>query len=208
MAYENFTGYSETDPNGDITRTAARCTASTMRRDVNAHVGKSYGASHFGDYDHDIDFRITACDSKGEMVVWAVASSDASWAGLGAGQDCHVYDIGSANRLTLYDKGNADNDVYASVALNTTYYLTNTRVKATPLTQCKIYSEAARTTLLDTLAITPETDDYEYALCCASMKSTWNPAATISGYSENLDLNEGPAMPVLTHHYDMMRRAG
>ena len=54
-----FTTYQEVDPNEHIFKSANRVTFTELNRDEDAYVYKDYGISHFQDFTHDFDFRIT-----------------------------------------------------------------------------------------------------------------------------------------------------
>ena len=196
MAYEDFTQYVEVDEDGDITVTATKCSVSTMRRDALSYVRADKGVDHFGDFEHLVTVYGSGANAEAACGFWMLSN------GANTLQEGYVGNVGIAillyktttYQLTAYDFSN-DNSDYYDISIDTAYYLTIER-SGTALT-VKIYSDAARTTLLDTLSITCATTQYRYIFGVASRNSTSTPAAVLTGYSENLDLqlNQAPTAP-------------
>jgi len=89
----------------------------------------------------------------------------------------------------LYEKGGAGViDDSINLAWNTTYYLTTDRAGA--VITCKIYSDAARTVLVDTISGACAATTCRYAFGCASYDtSTAGKSITFDVY--DMDLQEG-----------------
>jgi len=189
---EDFTTYTEVDPNGDITVSSSRVTVDTMRRDVSAYVYKDKGAGHFsGNFEHLVDVRLNSADQDGNWMFWSM------WNALGGEDTLRPYNNGVEAMLYRTSDGvaywlllrewygNTNYDSYYTIAPNTAYHLKIARTGST-LT-CKIYSDEARTNLLATLSLNlHETAAYRYIYAVQSTASSYEPSATISGYCENL----------------------
>ena len=199
---EDFTTYTKVDPNNDITVASNSLTVDTMRRDVSAYVYKDKGTGHFnGDFEHLINVRLTAAAPDGNLMFWSL------WNALGGedalrpsnnGIEVMFYRTTSGTNYYILMRewyGNANYDSYwTGASPGTTYYLKIVRTGST-LT-CKIYSDSARTNLLTTLSRTLHSIiSYRYIYAVQSCASSYAPSATISGYSENLNLQEISAPP-------------
>lgn len=188
MVYEDFTDYVEVDPNNYWSQTTTRNTATNLLKSDDSYLYKDYGSGHFGDFEHLIDFCMTASVLNGWMGVWALVNAEGSYADMA--NDVPMVSIGHyadpANRKIVLRWKGGESDEYTNLSLDTTYYLTIKR-SGTTLT-CKIYSDAARTTLLDTLTVTCGTGTFQYLEAGFSLDFTGT--ETISAYVENLDLQE------------------
>lgn len=192
MATEDFTTYTEVDPNSDIAVTASRLTIDTMRRDVAAYVKKDYGAIYFRNFKHDVATKLTAAQILAGFSCWGVSNGSNTRKEMGdndEGQDVRIGHDGSALKLQVQDHETANKDDM-SISLDTTYYLTITRVD-TSLTVA-VYSDAARTTLLDTLSITCGDARYQYVFGVLSSAGAVYVASTASGWIEDLALTALP----------------
>ena len=193
--------YTLVDPAGDITIGGTgnvRATFDTMARGVNAHLTRDMGAGHFGDYEHDFDFLVSAC--SGWVItghLWGVSNQAAAWSDLTTGQS--VYWRYFPHAIYLRDVVSSNSDSY-SPTLGVPYYCTAKR--ATTAGSCEIYDAPGRLggDLLDTLTATVADTTYRYHLALTSANTA--SVVTISGYVENHDLHEaaGPSLPVIEHH--------
>ena len=52
MVLENFTTYTEVEPDNILTVIASRVTCVNLDRDIDAYVWDDKGAGHFGDFEH------------------------------------------------------------------------------------------------------------------------------------------------------------
>jgi len=195
-AYEDYTTYTEVDPNTDITVATNTLTIDTMRRDVSAYVYKDKGAGHFsGDFEHVVDVKATASDDHGSVTIWALADSvnDVTDA-LAVGDLIHIlfYQPSEALGLSIwlrewYSGSNYDDKTYL-ISMNTWYYLTIDRISS--VLRCRVYLDSARTSLLDALQITVHsTPAYRYVYGVMSETSNFAPTATMSCEVKNLGLD-------------------
>ena len=185
---EDFTTYTEEDPNNEWSQTSTRNTATNLRRDSDSYVYKSYGSGHFGDFEHLIDFRITSAETSGYQGIWALTNTPESMADLPSGSLVVEIQRTPTNYLVYLRECGVATDSWGEWSVGTTYYLTIKRV-GTSLT-CKIYSDSARTNLLGTLSLTVSTTTFEYLQCGFGAKVNGLGYRLMSGYCENLDLQE------------------
>ena len=187
--YEDLTTFPETDPNSHISLATLTCTFALASNET-AYAAKSYGAAHFGEYTHNMQFEITALPSGSYSVVWCVTNDPDEWGSINTGQLVflnYIYSGGVKLRVRLYEKSTGANDGETGLILwSNPHYLTLERVSTTAT--CKIYSDAARTVLVDTLSITCATTTYEYLMPIAS--SNGGSAAVMGGTTSNFDIGE------------------
>lgn len=170
---------------GYITVIATRCTAAAIPKNVDSYVYADKTAAHFGDLEHLITCCKTANSSTGIVVVWSISNTVDDYYACGGANDllwCKFY---SSTTMNIGCENTNNSDSY-TLTQGTVYYCTIKRA-GTTLTN-KIYSDSARTVLLDTLSIVCEngTKRYIYGMQSANLPAV----QTISGYSENLDLQE------------------
>lgn len=183
-AYEDFTTYTEVDPNTHITVAANELDLADLARNEDAYVYDDKGAGHFGDFEHLVDIQILSTSGAGSLSApWGVSNNIndvLAWAtGL------YIRLNGGTGEIRLVEVNGGSFDTYAG-ARDTWYYLTIERSDTT-LT-CKIYSDASRTILVDTLSVTCLTTTYRYVYGCASYNS--GHANAYDGDVDQLDLQE------------------
>ena len=205
MPTEDFTTYTEADPNNHLSETSSRVTAAALIRNESAYVYKDFGADHFDDFTHDFDMRCTAYSGDGAFFMTHSVSNalaDFLESGDGVGERVigvsYYYDITSTQlRIYLWQYRAAvmTSDFYGPASLNVTYFI---RMKKTGTSLVAgIYSTAALRNAgngtdgdLDNLAITISDDTYRYCYGGQSVTSSWNPNSSMDAYVENLDLQE------------------
>jgi len=206
VVYEDFTTYIEND--GDIDVTASTVTFTTMRRDADAYLYKDFGAGHFGDFEHLFTFRLTGAEAGDlDSREWANIHilSDATGPlslnsndlfGIFLMQNADVDDVVFLMLIQLENGAVVD---YATSNLYTkdiSRYLTIKRAGTTGT--LKIYSDSARTNLLETVTITCNTTTYRYLHVVQSENLMTDPSDHISGFVSNLDLQEEPEIQIPT----------
>lgn len=196
MVFEDFTTFTKVDPGGYFTVEDHRITATDMLRSVESYVKKDYGVNHFGDFEHLQLGTLTVTEDDSFLVLWILASNSAT----NVFADCIVTNEAiaiwfqravDAVSFRMQEFLNDDIDVYAGLEPPLTFYITTKR--AGTAGTVKIYSDAARSNLLDTLAIDAPSTKYQYLIAMASRKS--GTTEKVTGTSENLDLQE-PAVEV------------
>lgn len=199
MVYVDFTTYGNVlDTNSDYTITPNKITISGIRRDVNSYITKDYTADHFTQtLEHLYKYTYTgyAVDKYGVKIIHGIGNSstgtlaDLLTAGSGIVNDMQRSTTGL--RFALEDLNLLNSDFYQNDNLPPiTYYLKFKR-DTTPKTTIYIYSDEARTILLDTIFITCVTTLFRYCYNGNSREdAVSHPTAEVSGEIENLDLQE------------------
>lgn len=192
---ENYTTYDELDEDGDLTVGVSQITVSTMRYDARSCVTDNKGIGHFGDFEHTVQTKKTASDTRGLALFWGMSNGNFTHQEMIDNTDglsaAHYKTDAGVQRLYLmrYEISYL-NDYYAS-ALNTDYWLTIERSGIT--VTCKIYLDAGRTILDDTLLVVADATTYQYMIALGSMNATGGgyDDHTITCTINDLDLNEG-----------------
>lgn len=199
MAVVDFTTYTETDPGSKITVTSTKVAISTMPDNAVYNVYKDYGTDYFDSLNTFVELYLTSGSNNGQFgpgfVNTATPGTEAR--GTLATTDCWVmlYYYNAADiRLTRGAYVTADISVATSTA--TLYYCTFSRTAGSDTVTFYIYSNAGRTTLVDTLSVagygTGTKWQYQYAL----LMHAGSDGSSQTGYIQNLDLNiasSGPA---------------
>jgi len=208
MATEDFTTYTEVDPNSHITKTASKITWAGLSAVEDAYVYKDYGANYFsGDFTHLITVKLTAATEDGRAYFWALTNAVDDMKGIddAGGSYLAVFFIKEPVNYTIYieecNSGSISQDS-SIISLNTPYYLKIVRdesVGTYGTLYCYIYSDEARTTLLDTISQTLKTSkkDYRY-LFATNTRNSGTAGRTVSGYCENLYRIINPTSPSVT----------
>jgi len=196
MAYEDLRTYTEQDPNNHITDIGDDGFGITFVsvRNEDAWRYRDLGVGHLVDFVHEFETKVTEIGTIGDLAfVYAFANTidDArSWFvdNAEAVQVWWYNPNGSSIKLYLQETdGGWTQDISGALALNTDYYCTLTRSGATVTLQ--IYSDAARTTLVDTLTVSiPSAHTYRYVFAAVSYNTATAHSAT--AIIRNLDLGE------------------
>lgn len=202
MGVEDFSvDYTKVDPagNGDITVTSTRATATVLNRNEDAYLYRDKGVNHFdGDFEHLITGKATLMDVSCLVSIWGLYNvlddhkgvEDASEDGL----TVFFHNASASTRLYLKEiDAGTFYEVFSVINLDTDYYLRIVRdesIGTHGTVFCFIYTDAARTVLLDTSSIALHTSkkDFRYVYGMQSFNSSTT--EEFSGYSENLDLQE------------------
>jgi len=206
---EDYTGYTEVDPESSFSVAQNTITATNLGNDSNGYIYKDKGVDHFdGDFEHLVEFNCTSIDLGGKVGLWAVANALDEYTGLRANNTMLAVRLfcatGPVRRILLESAylGSNSNDTYNGLSLSTDYYLKIKRdesVGTYGTIYCYIYSDSDRTTLVDTLSVTIASikEDYRYiyaALGSDDSSPTEEADLTIS----NLDLQEGGGPAAVT----------
>jgi len=191
MTYEDFTTYTEVDEDGDITKIASKVSWTNITRSDESYVYKDHGIGHFGDIDHDFEMKMISCDDAGRTAHWVLSNEiDDFYHTLNnnlPGLAVRTEQTGSVYMARIYNLGDGANDT-GNILVNTLYYCTVTRVDTTLV--LKIYSDAPRSVLVDTLTVTCTDTTLRYLYPC----SAWNDSSAgenHAGFTQNLDLKAG-----------------
>ena len=198
MALQDFTTYTEVDPNSRYTATSTKIDVAGLDRSEDAYVYKDYGVNFFaGDFTHKITAYIGSASQNGGFLrmAWGLANALNDVSGLrGAAEnylECYITKNDASNRTINIAEYYGSNGVDTSInlSLDTPYYLTIVRDEAVGTygtLYCYIYSDSARTTLVDTLTITLRAKvDFRYLYGANSFNNSTSGLA-FTGYVENL----------------------
>jgi hypothetical protein len=172
---ENFSSYTEVDPNSHISITNYTVNID-FYRDEDAYLYKDYGANYFQDFEHKIDLNITYVDASAWLAVPLYANAVNGVQGLrNAGENYfhfHVWTGTTTWTAALkewYGGTEYASNTYAA-NYDTWYYLT---IKKTGTTlEAKIYNDSARTNLLTTLSLTLHSDyQMRYIYVCNTINT-------------------------------------
>jgi len=200
MATEDFTSYTETDPNNHLSQTAARSTFSGLTRGESCYLYKDKGAGHFDlsqDFEHLFDFRITSIADRSFVNLWSL------WNALGDLYDNKVvsdglvvlfYHSSTSTRevgCRIYKDGNQYSSTRFTISADTTYYVKIIWTASTNTLELRVYTDAARTNLLGSTSVSQSgVDNLRYIMVPQSGTTDTYVNVAISGYVENLDLQE------------------
>jgi len=195
MVYEDFTTYTEVDSAGDLTVTANNVDIDTMREDAVSYVFKDQGANHFGDFEHLIQGTYTTSQVSGRFGIESLSNNlpltQQKMIDMSEGLYATFFRSsagGNPYQIFLKDYNTADVDTMdLGAAPPYTRYMTFKRTGTTAT--LKIYTDAARTVLEDTLTITCVNDLYRYNGVAAS-RGTAGQTDHATGDIDNLDLQE------------------
>jgi len=198
MALEDFTTYTETDPNNKFSKTANEITVTGLIRTDDGAIFKDYGANHFEDFIHLTENKIdveTGGDYS-QMQFWALSNNSAhisvqDFVDAVLGKYCAVADKFALNktRWRISDREAGNND-YSDLAFTTERMYLKIERSGTAFT-LYIYSDSNRTVLEDSLPIVCTTTKYRYVYGTMGQEAASN-GRSISGKINNLDLQEAP----------------
>ena len=214
---ENFTSYTETDPNAHIAVTASRVTWSLQNRNEDAYVYKDKGAAYFSD---NFNCKLTVKFTDGATLsasvilgVWSITNLIDDLNGIDTANGDFLAIISANNTTVDYALQMVECDAgtqYLSTAYtltptgytSPTVYLTIVRDEAVGTygtLYLYIYSDAARTTLLNTqsLALHTSKKDFRYIFTSHSW-NTGEASLYQSGYAEGLEVTVTSSPSVTT----------
>lgn len=200
MSLQNYTTYTETDPNSRYTVTSTKIDVAGLDRSEDAHVYKDFGAGAFsGDFEHKVTVYVNSSSQTSSVArAWMLTNAVDDVNGLrGAAENYIEAYISKASgaiatvTIAEYYSTNAI-DTSINLSLDTPYYLTIVRDEAVGTygtLYCYIYSDSGRTTLVDTLTLTLRAAiDFRYVYGANSFNNSTTGFA-FTGYVENLDIN-------------------
>lgn len=196
MATEDLTTYTEVDPNSHITVATGKVTGAGINRNESAYLYKDFGAGYFNALNINFEFKCTELSTNdiGGLVCTANDVGDKSqWTGDNIW--CSIYYASGGSRKIYLG---AD---YYVLTVNTLYYCTLSRSAGSDTVSLKIYSDSARTTLLDTLTTTISASaTFRYLYAMSSLYTNFNSGC--SYYVENVEIvtAESSIVPRLIGH--------
>jgi hypothetical protein len=208
VVIEDFSTYTEVDPNNKLSVTSSTVSATWINEGDTAYVRDSKGAGHFKDFAHLFEAYM---NDQGAgyfyFCPWAISNGSSTWSAMGtADEGIAVYNQSFNSvycRWACQDFTN-DNSDYGNLQTLDTLYYAKVERNGTTFTVA-IYSDSGRTSLVDTLTITcaaASSASYEYVHGWANAGSG---ADVNSAYSQNLDLQEA-ASPTTTFNLNSILR--
>lgn len=193
MALEDFTTYTEVDGQACLTVIAAKITALQIRNsNTDSYVYKDKGAAHFGNFEHlhsGENYDSGTTDNGAYCLVWGISDTVNDFANWANGIFLYYSLDPGINKHWLREReANAWGDLDGYAGTRFTRYWYTTKRAGTTLT-CKIYTDAARTVLVDTLTITCINTTLRYMYAISSLANTDTDDMNV--YSYDLDLQEG-----------------
>jgi hypothetical protein len=201
MAYENFTTFTEVDPNSKWTiDSATKVSTSQLPARDNSYVYKDYGVDYFGDFIHWFDFKTTVVnnvDLSPDVILWAVANQIGTFKSFGDYDLCINNIQGTTLRLRVYNVNYID---ASGLSVGTLYYSSVQR-SGTTLT-LNIYSTLVLRSLggtgdIASKSLTCSTSLKRYLYAGTGEAPTSACSSWISHYVENLDIHLPPTQQTI-----------
>ena len=153
--YEDFTTYTEVDPNNHIEKTSTHVDFQPYRNEK-AYLYDDKGVGYFTDFEHLLDVKIVSGELSSWGSFWMLANEIGSQDQINAGADSdHIfmyqYSANEFNIAEWYD-GMQYTNGFEGLSLGKTYYII-IKVLETSFT-CEVYGDSVRTDLLYTLSLT------------------------------------------------------
>ncbi len=188
---EDFTVFTEADTNNKLTVTALKALGADVDQDEDVLLYRDMGADKINALDVDFEIYLNSTSDTGGRGGIAISSTaNVDMTGLAA-TDIVVsaWDLGATGRIHLARGNDVAVDNYdAAGVLNTLLYCTLTRVASADTCTVTIYSDAARTTLLDTLTVAGySTTTYRYIYGFINYNVAGG-GTNFDGYVQNLRL--------------------
>ena len=193
MATENFTTFDTTaDPNSRFTITSSKIESRGLTDGEDAWWADDKGASHFGaTFTHYFTVTLKSTTSNWIRIgAWAVSNvvDDCEFWAQNDSEAVGVYLIERTNKIQFEDYESDSSDSY-TYSGSGPWYCSANRTSETAA-ELRIYSDAARTTLLDTLLV-PVTSGRRFQYVFAAHSNNNGGSDTFDLDIEDLDLNEG-----------------
>jgi len=216
---ENLTTYTEVDPNSHITPGPGgdndKAAFAGLSREETAYLVTDDGAGFWsGDWDIDGEVYVDANTGTAYFFWLCFANTASDWKTiLDADGDAIGlrFRVGSSQHIYENDGGDLYSDDYGAADPSTPYYHSKLRdddAGTHGTVYDYIYSDAARTTLLDTLSVALHSQlDYRYFFALQS--GNYGNNATNDGYINEIDRHQAAAanVPAAFDHYMKRRRA-
>lgn len=192
----DWTGWTETDPGADITVAANQITVTALPRNLDSRVHKDFGAGYFGTrFIHDIHYELTSSDDSGRVSIWCLSDTLDDESALIQGTENAISvaltDAGANQHLIVKRCADGDSDTFEETATSDRRYVvieadgTNVDVRA--------YSDAAKTTLEDTISVAVDSSANRYLMTPNSNNNGGAQTMTLELYNLDMHTNVGGA---------------
>jgi hypothetical protein len=155
FADEDFTTYTEVDPNGKLTVTSAAATGADVDWDEDVYLYKDFGADNFNGLRINFEIRIASTSLNIAIAGPGLTVNTVGDRTAFAATDIFVgaYRTGGGAYQILLVRGDAVANDAGSISADTTYYCTLLRAANADDVNLVIYSDSGRTTVVDTLTV-------------------------------------------------------
>ena len=179
MIIEDLTTYTEVDSSGKIAVSSTRVTANSITNNVDSYVYKDFGASYFDKIDLLFDYQCAAHSGYAVMGFTNELDESMHWVGP-------YIAVSLQSGLSIYN-GGTSHDSSLDLSHNITYYCRLLRQAGDDVVRLYIYSDAGRTTLVDTVTLAGfGTTKWRYFFPMTS--ENYSSPYSWSGYLENFVL--------------------
>lgn len=216
MAFEDFSTYTEVDPNSKIGKGTRRITFTDIERNVLAYVNSDKGVNFFdGSFIHLITFNVSASSGNEVISPWVMSNDiDGSFDLFNPANNFSAFKVRLENPQGVFSidlveidsGGNGWTSGSYTLTLGTTYYLKIVRDESVGTygnLKCYIYDDAGRTNLLATLTITLHVSKKDFRYIFPLLSYEAGPGGfTSTGYTEDLEL-----LSVLTEDLELANMA-
>lgn len=192
MPVEDFETYTKVDEDGDITVTSTKIDVDTMRGDALSYVRRDKLTANIVDFEHKVKATYTSASADiAIMCLWGLSYTPSNTQKQqddnNEGMNLRVARLGVYNGRWAVQDYNGNGSDFGDIGAGTFWCV----IKRSGITfTCKMYSDEYGGALTDTLTFTCSTDAYRYIYGLMSSEGVAHAADTITGYIENLDLQE------------------
>ncbi|MGD9496380.1 MAG: hypothetical protein AB7Y46_08715 [Armatimonadota bacterium] len=198
--YTTYTEYNEVhDP---LAVTATLITASDLDREHDHYVYRDFGVGALGNLTYELETQVTAGNhSLAFGGIWGIANLVDDWSGWVGSPALFWYwnPYGNGPQVRLQASSQDDS---VGLAVSTMYYVRIVRAGTT--CTAYVYSDAARTTLVDSMSVACSGDAYRYLYAAFNVEAN-QPVRQISYTVGHLTLEEATPLPVIMGHYRRLR---
>lgn len=183
----DITTFTEVDPGAALTLDSTGVTWTAHLASEANYAYNDEGAGNIGDFAYSFDVNTTSIQANGSGIgLFAVSNTIGDMGDMDTADDgIVVYFVRESfvNKIKIKDFSNDNEDEYSTGGGGNLPQRWLTVERSGTTATCKIYSDAARTTLIDTLSITCETGTKRYLY--ATVGGSGGTLAAISGRVQN-----------------------
>jgi len=201
-ATQDLTGYTEVDVAANrITVTAPKVVVTALDGDEAVYDYKDFGANYFdADYEFELDLKYTAGADR-PCGVWAITQDIGGYGTLVTGnKNLLLVKLSASQKLEVqsWHNGSHNGDDSAALVAATDHYLTIKVNRTAGTVTCDIYSNATRSTLVETIScdLVDSTDEYQYLYSMIGIENSVGGGA-MSMEIRNLTIITYPGNPVM-----------
>lgn len=189
--------YTETDPNSHLSKSPYQVIYTSLVRNEDAYIHYDYGVDFFdGDFEHHFELKITTAGVNGLCELWTLANLVDDYKGIvdASGDMLAVAAYHDGSNVVIQVSEVDGGTSYASTAyiatVGTSLFATVTRTEAVGSygeIRLKLYSDAARTSLVSNEAVILHTSKKNYRYQYSGQSFNSGTAQTQSGTIQDLE---------------------